>query len=60
MAHSFGDLPEGENAGGRPTLGGCTNRLIADSDFERLVGQCRQSAIPVTVRRAEAVSATPG
>jgi anaerobic selenocysteine-containing dehydrogenase len=59
MAHSWGDLPEGEDAGDRPTLGGCTNRLIADdSDFEPLVGQCRQSAIPVTVRRAEAVSAT--
>jgi len=50
MAHSWGDLPEGEDAASHPSLGGCTNRLIADdADFEPLVGQCRQSAIPVNV-----------
>jgi anaerobic selenocysteine-containing dehydrogenase len=50
MAHSWGDLPEGEDAASRRSLGGCTNRLIADdTDFEPLVGQCRQSAIPVNV-----------
>ena len=53
MAHSWGDLPEGGDAQLHPEAGGCTNRLIADdSDFEPLVGQCRQSAIPVNVRRA--------
>jgi anaerobic selenocysteine-containing dehydrogenase len=52
MAHSWGDLPERADARTRPESGGCTNRLIADdSDFEPLVGQCRQSAIPVNLRR---------
>lgn len=51
MAHSWGDLPEREDARAQPQTGGCTNRLIADdSDFEPLVGQCRRSAIPVNVR----------
>jgi anaerobic selenocysteine-containing dehydrogenase len=50
MAHSWGDLPQYENA---PQSGTCTNRLVADdADFEPLVGMCRQSAIPVNVRRA--------
>ena len=32
--------------------GACTNALIADDvDFEPLVGQCRQSALPVRIRR---------
>ncbi len=52
MAHSWGDLTEYE---GPDALrrGACTNRLIADdSDYEPLIGMCRQSAIPVNVRRA--------
>jgi hypothetical protein len=58
MAHSWGDLPEGGDAHLHPEAGGCTNRLIADdADFEPLVGQCRQSAIPVNVRRAAALHA---
>jgi anaerobic selenocysteine-containing dehydrogenase len=58
MAHSWGDLPERDDAGAQPQTGGCTNRLIADdSDFEPLVGQCRQSAIPVNVRRAAGLRA---
>jgi anaerobic selenocysteine-containing dehydrogenase len=51
MSHSWGDLPEYESQDA-PQGGTCTNRLIADdSDFEPLVGMCRQSAIPVNVRR---------
>ncbi|HKD67672.1 MAG TPA: molybdopterin-dependent oxidoreductase [Candidatus Binataceae bacterium] len=58
MAHSWGDLPGGDDAVAPPETGGCTNRLIADdSDFEPLVGQCRQSAIPVNVCRAAALHA---
>jgi anaerobic selenocysteine-containing dehydrogenase len=39
MAHAWGDA--------------CTNALTADDvDFEPLVGQCRQSALPVRVRAA--------
>jgi anaerobic selenocysteine-containing dehydrogenase len=58
MAHSWGDLPERDDAGAQPQTGGCTDRLIADdSDFEPLVGQCRQSAIPVNVRRAAGLRA---
>lgn len=52
MAHSWGDLPEYEGPDAM-RRGACTNRLIADdSDYEPLVGMCRQSAIPVNVRRA--------
>jgi anaerobic selenocysteine-containing dehydrogenase len=53
MAHSWGDLPEHEGPDA-PQRGACTNRLVADdADYEPLVGMCRQSAIPVNVRRAE-------
>jgi anaerobic selenocysteine-containing dehydrogenase len=50
ISHSWGDLPEYEYQEG----GTCTNRLVADdTHFEPLVGMCRQSAIPVNIRRAE-------
>ena len=36
---------------GAPEAGACTNRLVAnDVDFEPLIGQARQSAIPVNLR----------
>jgi anaerobic selenocysteine-containing dehydrogenase len=52
MSHAWGDLPEEESKRFSPETGACTNRLIAnDSNFEPLVGMCRQSAIPVNIRR---------
>jgi anaerobic selenocysteine-containing dehydrogenase len=52
MSHAWGDLPESERTPFRRAVGACTNRLIAnDSNYEPLVGMCRQSAIPVNIRR---------
>lgn len=52
MAHAWGDLPDIKSTMFNPEIGACTNRLIAnDSHFEPLVGMCRQSAIPVNIRR---------
>jgi anaerobic selenocysteine-containing dehydrogenase len=49
MAHAWGSLPGDDD--GAPEAGACTNRLIAnDVDFEPLIGQARQSAIPVNLR----------
>jgi anaerobic selenocysteine-containing dehydrogenase len=49
MSHSWGVLP-GEQAGD-PSVGACTNLLVSsDVEYEPLIGQCRQSAVPVTVR----------
>jgi anaerobic selenocysteine-containing dehydrogenase len=51
MAHAWGGLPDEEDVAGHPEAGACTNRLVAnDRDFEPLIGQCRQSAIPVNLR----------
>ena len=51
MAHAWGALPGGDDLAAHPEAGACTNRLVAnDSDFEPLIGQCRQSAIPVNLR----------
>ncbi len=51
MAHAFGargDAPEDVRA-----HGSSTNRLVEDeSRYDPITGQCRQSAIPVRVRRA--------
>ncbi len=53
MAHSWGTLPGRDDLAGDPAQGACTNRLIAcDRDFEPYSGHCRQSAIPVNIRRA--------
>jgi anaerobic selenocysteine-containing dehydrogenase len=53
MAHAWGDLPDEEDVRTQRELGACTNRLVSsDVEFEPLIGQCRQSAIPVDVRRA--------
>ena len=55
MAHSWGGLPADDDIGVNAESGACTNRLVSsDVDFEPLIGQCRQSAIPVNVRRVEA------
>ena len=49
MAHAWGSLPGDDD--GAPEAGACTNRLVAnDVDFEPLIGQARQSAIPVNLR----------
>ncbi len=51
MAHAWGELPGEGDVAAHPETGACTNRLVAnDRDFEPLVGQCRQSAIPVNLR----------
>jgi anaerobic selenocysteine-containing dehydrogenase len=51
MAHAWGALPGDDDVVDHPEAGACTNRLVAnDSDFEPLIGQCRQSAIPVNLR----------
>jgi anaerobic selenocysteine-containing dehydrogenase len=51
MAHAWGQLPGEGDVAAHPETGACTNRLVAnDRDFEPLVGQCRQSAIPVNLR----------
>jgi anaerobic selenocysteine-containing dehydrogenase len=51
MAHAWGALPGESDIAAHPETGACTNRLVAnDRDFEPLVGQCRQSAIPVNLR----------
>ncbi len=51
MAHAWGALPGDDDLAAHPEAGACTNRLVAnDSDFEPLIGQCRQSAIPVNLR----------
>lgn len=51
MAHAWGDLPGRDLSASSAETGACTNRLVAnDSDFEPLIGQCRQSAIPVNLR----------
>ncbi len=53
MSHSWGDLPEYEEPAAHPEGGACVNRLVADdAHFEPLLGMCRQSAIPVNIRRA--------
>jgi anaerobic selenocysteine-containing dehydrogenase len=50
MAHAWGTVPTAESDPVDPSGGGCTNRLISsDVEFEPLTGQCRQSAIPVSV-----------
>ncbi len=52
MAHSWGGLPADDDLAAGLEAGACTNRLVSsDVDFEPLIGQCRQSAIPVNVRR---------
>ncbi len=59
MSHSWGDLPEHEQFESHPEAGSCVNRLVADdAHFEPLVGMCRQSAIPVNVRRRDDISRT--
>jgi anaerobic selenocysteine-containing dehydrogenase len=51
MAHAWGALPGEGDIAAHPETGACTNRLVAnDRDFEPLVGQCRQSGIPVNLR----------
>ncbi len=51
MAHAWGALPGDGDVAAHPEAGACTNRLVAnDRDFEPLIGQCRQSAIPVNLR----------
>ena len=53
MAHAWGGLPgeDDDDLAAHPEHGACTNRLVAnDRDYEPLIGQCRQSAIPVTLR----------
>jgi anaerobic selenocysteine-containing dehydrogenase len=51
MAHSWGGLPGEGDIAEHPEAGACTNLLVAnDRDFEPLIGQCRQSAIPVNLR----------
>jgi anaerobic selenocysteine-containing dehydrogenase len=51
MAHAWGGLPGDDGVAAHPESGACTNRLIAnDVDFEPLIGQARQSAIPVNLR----------
>jgi hypothetical protein len=51
MAHAWGALPGDDDLAAHPEAGACTNRLVAnDRDFEPLIGQCRQSAIPVNLR----------
>ena len=53
MAHAWGALPGDDDVVDHQEAGACTNRLVAnDSDFEPLIGQCRQSAIPVNLRPA--------
>jgi anaerobic selenocysteine-containing dehydrogenase len=50
MAHSWGGLPADDDLAANREAGACTNRLVSsDVDFEPLIGQCRQSAIPVNV-----------
>jgi anaerobic selenocysteine-containing dehydrogenase len=57
MAHAWGALPGDDDVVDHPEAGACTNLLVAnDSDFEPLIGQCRQSAIPVNLRP---VASTP-
>jgi anaerobic selenocysteine-containing dehydrogenase len=54
MAHAWGDLPpeDGETVDVR--RGASTNLLISTNEhYDPLVGMCRQSAIPVNIRRAE-------
>jgi anaerobic selenocysteine-containing dehydrogenase len=51
MSHAWGDLPDDERMRSNPSVGVCTNLLIAnDVNYDPLVGMCRQSAIPVNVR----------
>ena len=50
MAHAFG--AHGDDADSVRAHGSSTNRLVDDErDYDRITGQCRQSAIPVRVRR---------
>jgi anaerobic selenocysteine-containing dehydrogenase len=51
MAHAFG--ARGDDAGSVRDHGASTNRLVNDEvGYDAITGQCRQSAIPVRVRRA--------
>ena len=51
MAHAFG--ARGDDAGSVREHGASTNRLVNDEvGYDPITGQCRQSAIPVRVRRA--------
>jgi hypothetical protein len=51
MAHAFG--AQGDDADSVRAHGASTNRLVNDEvAYDRITGQCRQSAIPVRVRRA--------
>ena len=51
MAHAFG--AQGDDADSVRAHGASTNRLVSDEvAYDRITGQCRQSAIPVRVRRA--------
>jgi len=51
MAHAFG--AQGDDADSVRAHGASTNRLVNDEiGYDRITGQCRQSAIPVRVRRA--------
>jgi anaerobic selenocysteine-containing dehydrogenase len=51
MAHAFG--ARGDDAGSVREHGASTNRLVNDEvGYDAITGQCRQSAIPVRVRRA--------
>ena len=58
IAHAWGSLPGDDVVDTRPETGACTNQLVSsDVDFEPLIGQCRQSAIPVNIRRVERTGA---
>jgi anaerobic selenocysteine-containing dehydrogenase len=49
MAHAFG--AHGDDPASVRAHGSSTNRLVDDErDYDRITGQCRQSAIPVRVR----------
>jgi hypothetical protein len=50
MAHAFG--ARGDAPGGIRAHGASTNRLVNDEvAYDPITGHCRQSAIPVRVRR---------
>ncbi len=56
MAHAFGDFDTG--LAGLRAHGNSTNRLVDETvDYDPITGQSRQSAIPVTVRKAVEVVA---
>ena len=50
MAHAFG--ARGDAPGDVRAHGASTNRLVNDDvDYDPITGHCRQSAIPVRVKR---------